>query len=126
MGPCSTDEARPHHSELGFARIFLVELVVPAARPLCRRLEKENITKSLSKLESLPFVSANGLMFGSLYLAIKVVVSGLSEIDITMPAEKLSVGRKERQVEEHGQFSVLVHSGGKLGPAGLVTSPYFS
>jgi hypothetical protein len=46
-------------------------------------------------------------MFGSLYLAIKVLVSGLSEIDITVLAEKLSVGRKRNvKVKEHGQFSV--------------------
>jgi len=46
-------------------------------------------------------------MFGSLYLAIEVLVSGLSEIDITMLAEKLSVGRKRNvKVEEHRQFSV--------------------
>ena len=45
-------------------------------------------------------------MFGA-YLAIKVLVSGLSEIDITMLAEKLSVGRKRNvKVEEHRQFSV--------------------
>ena len=46
-------------------------------------------------------------MFGSRYLATKVLVSGLSEIDIATPAGKLSVGRKRNvKVEEHGQFSV--------------------
>src|SRR5882762_3640508 len=46
-------------------------------------------------------------MFGPLYLAIKVLVSGLSEIDITMLAEKLSAERKRNvKVEKHGQFSV--------------------
>ena len=52
-------------------------------------------------------MSVTSLAFGSLYLAIKVLVSGPSEIDITMLAEKLSVGRKRNvKVKEHGQFSV--------------------
>jgi len=64
-------------------------------------------------------------MFGSLYLAIKVLVSGLSEIDITMLAEKLSVGRKRNvKVEEHGQFSVYFTQE-KLDMRCLVRAPVF-
>ena len=63
------------------------------------------------QVRKTPFVSVNESYVRFSLLGDQSLVSGLSEIDITMLAEKLSVGRKRNVKVEAWTVQCLAHSG---------------
>src|SRR5882762_10298406 len=111
MGPCSTDEARPHHSELGIRTDFSCRTRgsrCASALPTLGEGEHHEVAVQVRKA---PFVSVNESYVRFSLLGDQSLVSGISEIDITMLAEKLSVGRKRNVKVEAWTVQCLAHSG---------------